>query len=190
MKFKFEKKKLKNILISLGICVALIIIDQITKIIAVKNLSVHNHVPFIKGIIEFNLSYNTGFAFGLGDGYQWLWAIVSIIGCVIIVYFMQNVDFKKNIVYTLSLILIFSGTFGNMIDRIFSSKGVIDFIDPVFMDFAIFNVADSYITIGAILLAVYILFIYKDPEETKIEPTNEIDETSTTNNDEGGAGNE
>lgn len=103
---------------------------------------------------------------------------------------MQNVDFKKNIVYTLSLILIFSGTFGNMIDRIFSSKGVIDFIDPVFMDFAIFNVADSYITIGAILLAVYILFIYKDPEETKIEPTNEIDETSTTNNDEGGANNE
>lgn len=165
MKIKFNKQMIINILICLGISVVLIIFDQFTKVLAVKKLEVAEPVPFIKGIIEFNLNYNTGFAFGLGNGYQWIWAIVSIIGCFVIVYFMRFADFKNNLILTIALILLFSGTFGNMIDRIFSSDGVIDFLNPTFIDFAIFNVADSYITIGAIFLAIYTLFIYKEPEK-------------------------
>lgn len=165
MKIKFTKTIIKNILICLAISALLIFIDQLTKLLAVKYLKIHEGVPFIKGIIEFNLSYNTGFAFGLGNGYQWIWAIFSFVGCLVIAYFFKLCDFKKNLILTIALILLFSGTFGNMIDRIFSSEGVIDFLNPTFIDFAIFNVADSYITIGAVFLAIYVIFIYKEPKK-------------------------
>jgi len=173
MKLKFTKEIIKNMLICLGISLILIIIDQLTKHIAVKNLELYHPVPFIKGIIEFNLSYNTGFAFGLGDGYQWIWGIFSIIGCLVILYFFKYSNFKHNLILTLALILLFSGTFGNMIDRIFSKDGVIDFLNPTFIDFAIFNVADSYITVGAILLAIFVIFIYKDEKPLKNEEAKE-----------------
>lgn len=167
MKKSINKKTLVNILICLAIAFVLVGIDQLTKFLAVKYLNLYEEIPFIKGIINFKLVYNTGFAFGLGDGYQWIWSIVSIIGCFVIGYFMKKADFKHNLLFTISLILLFAGTFGNMIDRIFSEKGVIDFLNPAFVDFAVFNVADSYITIGAILLAVYIVFFYKEEDKTE-----------------------
>ena len=52
------------------------------------------------------------------------------------------------------MILVLAGTIGNMIDRMFSTEGVVDFIEPTFIDFAIFNVADSYITVGAGFLII------------------------------------
>ena len=163
------KKNLKNILISVAIAVMLVVIDQITKFLAVKYLSDGSVVTFIPGIVNLELTYNTGFAFGLGHGYQYIWAIVSIIGTGVIVYFMKDVSFKNNLIYTIAIILILAGTIGNMIDRIFSIKGVVDFFDLAFMEFAVFNVADSYITVGAIFLCVYVIFIYKDPKEEKHE---------------------
>lgn len=163
------KKNLKNILISVAIAVMLVVIDQITKFLAVKYLSDGSVVTFIPGIVNLELTYNTGFAFGLGHGYQYIWAIVSIIGTGVIVYFMKDVSFKNNLIYTIAIILILAGTIGNMIDRIFSIKGVVDFFDLAFMEFAVFNVADSYITVGAVFLCVYVIFIYKDPKEEKHE---------------------
>ena len=163
------KKNLKNILISVAIAVMLVVIDQITKFLAVKYLSDGSVVTFIPGIVNLELTYNTGFAFGLGHGYQYIWAIVSIIGTGVIVYFMKDVSFRNNLIYTIAIILILAGTIGNMIDRIFSIKGVVDFFDLAFMEFAVFNVADSYITVGAVFLCVYVIFIYKDPKEEKHE---------------------
>ena len=163
------KKNLKNILISVAIAVLLVVIDQITKFLAVKYLSDGSVVTFIPGIVNLELTYNTGFAFGLGHGYQYIWAIVSIIGTGVIVYFMKDVSFRNNLIYTIAIILILAGTIGNMIDRIFSIKGVVDFFDLAFMEFAVFNVADSYITVGAVFLCVYVIFIYKDPKEEKHE---------------------
>ena len=162
------KKNIKNIIISVGIAVILVILDQITKFLAVKYLSDGSLITLIPGIVNLRLTYNTGFAFGLGHGYQYIWAIVSIIGTVIILYFMKDVDFKKNIIYTIAIILILAGTIGNMIDRIFSLKGVVDFFDLAFMEFAVFNVADSYITVGAFFLSFYVLFIYKEPSKEPI----------------------
>lgn len=167
---KLNRTIIKNVLICLGISALLIGLDQLTKYLAVKNLELYDEIPFIKGFINFKLVYNTGFAFGLGDGFQWIWSIVSLIGCFVIGYFMIKADFKHNLVFTICIILLFSGTFGNMIDRIFNKDGVIDFINPAFVDFAVFNFADSYITIGGILLGIYVIFIYKD--DKKIDNSN------------------
>lgn len=153
----------------------LIGIDQLTKLLAVNNLQLGEKVVFIKGLLNLRLEYNTGFAFGMGGGYQIIWGIVSIIGCCVIAFFMRKVDFKHNLVFSLCLILLFAGTFGNMIDRLFYKSGVIDFFDLAFMNFAVFNVADSYITIGAILLAVYILFIYKEPQKKNEQEENKTE---------------
>ncbi len=164
-----KKYKIINIIIASVCCLVLIGIDQLTKQLAVNNLQQGEKVVFIKGILNLRLEYNTGFAFGMGGGYQIIWGIISIIGCIVIGFFMRKIDFKHNLVFSLCLILLFAGTFGNMIDRLFYEKGVIDFFDLAFMNFAVFNVADSCITVGAILLAVYILFIYKEPQKKSIQ---------------------
>lgn len=165
---KETKEKMINSLITIIACTILIIFDQISKKMAVDNLEYGKPVAFIKGIINFRLQYNTGFAFGMGNGYQIIWGVISVIGCLIIAFFMRKIDFKHNLIFSICLVLLFSGTFGNMIDRLFYQNGVIDFIDFAFMNFAVFNVADSCITIGAILLAIYILFIYKEPEKKNL----------------------
>lgn len=181
-----NKKKIITILICAAIILVMVALDQITKYFAVKCLS-DGKYTFIKGFMDFNLYYNTGFAFGLGEGYQYIWAIVSFIGCIVIGYFLRYADFKKNFLFTIIIIMLFAGTFGNMIDRIFSNKGVIDFFKPTFIDFAIFNVADCYVTVGAFLLAFYVLFIYKEPEKKsnkeKIENTDSPIEEEVEDND-------
>ena len=170
-----KKYRIINIIIVAACCLILIGIDQLTKQLAVNNLQLGEKVVFIKGLLNLRLEYNTGFAFGMGGGYQIIWGIVSIIGCCVIAFFMRKIDFKHNLVFSLCLILLFAGTFGNMIDRLFYKNGVIDFFDLAFMNFAVFNVADSYITIGAILLAVYILFIYKEPQKKNEQEENKTE---------------
>ena len=168
-----NNQKLKTILICAAIITYLVVIDQITKYLAVLHLA-DGKVTFIEGLIDFRLVYNTGFAFGLGEGFQIIWGVVSIIGCIVIGYFFRYADFKKNLFFTIILILLFAGTFGNMIDRLTSGKGVIDFVEPTFINFAVFNVADSFVTVGAFLLAFYVLFIYKEPDKkTKKDKTEE-----------------
>ena len=71
---------------------------------------------------------------------------------------MKDVDFRKKKLFSFSMVLIFSGTVGNLIDRLFTGKGVFDFIEVTFVEFAIFNVADSCLTVGVILLMVYMVF--------------------------------
>ncbi len=175
--------KLINSLIAITSCILLITLDQVTKSLAVNNLNYGESVPFIKDILNFKLQYNTGFAFGMGDGYQIIWGIVSIVGCLIIGYFMNKVDFKNNLIFSICIVLLFSGTFGNMIDRLFFEDGVVDFFDLAFMNFAVFNVADSCITVGAFLLAIYILFIYKEPDKAPINKNTDDNENEVSNND-------
>lgn len=180
---KNYKDKIINTLITIIACTFFIVFDQLTKKAAVNNLVYGQSVPFIKGLINFKLQYNTGFAFGMGNGYQFIWGIISIIGCIIIAYFMRKIDFKKNLIFSICLVLLFSGTFGNMIDRLFVEDGVIDFIDFAFMNFAVFNVADSCITIGAFFLAIYILFIYKEPDKNSDKKQEEVINSEENDND-------
>lgn len=64
----------------------------------------------------------------------------------------------------MTMVLIFAGAIGNMIDRVFRGY-VVDFFQFAFIDFPVFNVADIYVVIGVFVLAFLILFVIKDPEE-------------------------
>ena len=144
-----------------------IIIDQITKYFAVEELALHE----VKSIYEgFNLIliYNEGAAFSFlsdaGGWQRWFLIGVSCVVCVFIVVWMyQSISKSKCLLAGLSLIL--GGALGNLWDRL-SLGYVVDFIEVYYKDlyWPAFNIADSAITIGAILLILDIFL--KEPSKT------------------------
>lgn len=132
----------------------LILFDQITKYI-VSSLLMNNDLIIIKNFLKFSYIENEGAAFGILKGNLLFLIVISIF---LIYYIIKEIKSNKNnsIIYAYSLIL--SGALGNLIDRIFRGY-VIDFISFTFFkkEMAVFNVADSYITIGAFLLIFFMI---------------------------------
>ncbi len=178
-------KKIKiniwSVIISIASVILLVGLDQLTKFIASHNETLLNgeKIIFIKHLLSFYLTYNKGAAWSILTGKKVLLVSISVvasIGCLALITLTS--DFKKNWLYSLSIVLITAGAIGNLIDRAFFEEGVIDFLNFEFMDFPIFNVADSMLTVGAVLLAVYFVFFSSKKEEKKEE---KIEEDETTN---------
>lgn len=166
---------------------SLLVFDQITKRIAKSGLS--NRKPFviIKNVLEFNYleGGNKGAAWGILKGHIAFLAILSIVITIIafiliarIEYIIHVFELERNIIFKLNLLkvlLIFfaAGAMGNAIDRIFR-RYVIDFIYFKLIDFPIFNVADCYVVVSTILLAIIVLFI-EDDVLALINPKNKND---------------
>lgn len=131
--------------------------DQITKWLAFIFLQGNDSVEIIPWFIR--LSYleggNTGMAFGLLSEHRWVFMTFSTIAIVAIIVFMVIARPKDKLLCT-ALTLICAGGIGNMIDRIFLGY-VIDFLEFTFIDFPIFNGADSFVSIGAVLLVLYLI---------------------------------
>ena len=172
-------------LITAGVVLA---VDLITKYLAV---SMDFNVVIIPWLLKFKLSYNTGAAFSFLSGKDWAMTffivITSITLLTIIGYFIFNIIKKRKPSKWLliALSLVFSGALGNFIDRISLGK-VRDFIF-VFYDTnifpAIFNVADSALVIGVIMICVFLLFLDKDAVFKKKKTTEDIKEESNESND-------
>ena len=128
-------------------------LDQFTKLFVIKNLSLHESLAVIPGIFHLTLVHNQGAAFGILRGKLPLF-IFSSVFAIILIYFNLKDKHKEGISF-LALALILSGALGNLIDRIFLGY-VVDFLD--FRVWPVFNIADSAITIGAVLLGWEILF--------------------------------
>lgn len=169
----FEKKEKKyqiiQYLIALGIIVIVCALDQITKTIALANLKEGETITFIPSVVGWFLARNTGAAWSILSDHHWILVVISFLAIGFLSYLMKNIDFsKKGFLYAFSLSLIFGGALGNLIDRvIYYDEGVVDFIRLLFMDFPIFNLADTFLTIGTILLIIYVLFFYKQEEIKK-----------------------
>lgn len=137
----------------LGIVVA----DVIAKAFAVAYLPLHLPRPVIDGVVQFTLSYNQNAAFGLslGIGSRWTFVLLAIVALAVLagLYRTTRADQRWQVA---ALALIAAGAVGNLIDRVRSTRGVVDFIDIGVGNtrFWTFNIADSAITIGAIMLAV------------------------------------
>jgi len=139
------------VLISVIIILSL---DQLTKFIITKNLSLNQSIPIIKGIFHLTLVHNRGAAFGILRNQIPLFIFTSLFATVLIYFNLKDTRFKKSLIYKISLSLILAGALGNLIDRLFLGY-VVDFLD--FRIWPVFNVADSAITVGAILLGYSIL---------------------------------
>ncbi len=149
------------------IIAAVVIFDQIIKYVSVINLA-HmpgQSVPFIPGFMNFTYVENTGAAFSLFNDATWVLAIISLIMSVVVIYFLFKYKDKFSWLFRLSMCFIAGGAIGNLIDRLFLGY-VVDMLEFAFVDFAIFNVADAFLTFGAIMLGVFIIWFW-DKEKKK-----------------------
>ena len=144
------------------IVIGLVLIDQISKIIVVNNMELFKLVPFADPLLNFRFTYNEGAAWSILSDHRWILAVVSILASAALLYLMKDFSLKKDKIYSISLALITGGAIGNGIDRIFREHGVVDFLEFGFMEFPIFNLADTFLTIGVFMLGIYVIFISKD----------------------------
>ncbi len=163
---KITKKSARDYILYSAIIVVGIFLDQITKWLSVKFLSVVDTVPIIKNVIHLTYVENRGAAFGMFKDQRWIFmttSTVMIVGLLIYLY----LGLAENKLYEISIAMIISGGIGNMIDRI-ALQYVIDFIDFRLINFAVFNGADSFVCVGAGLLVLALVRdIVKEAKELK-----------------------
>ncbi|MFI3176939.1 MAG: signal peptidase II [Eubacteriales bacterium] len=159
--------KRKKILLALDCLLlsVLIILDQYTKQLAVKNLKDQADIPIFEGILEFKYLENSGAAFGMLQNQKYFFIFVTCLVVIMIVYLLYKVpDHKKYSPLHLCLIGILAGAVGNnLFDRV-SYNYVIDFIYVKIINFPIFNMADIYVCVATFFLCICLLFVYKEDD--------------------------
>ena len=147
-----------------------ILADQLTKILALQYLAPVGSYPLWEDVLHLTYVENTGAAFGMMKDSRWIFMVTSTVAIVgILVYMVYRTYIKKNPLpwmEALSLSLIVGGGIGNMIDRTVLGY-VVDMIDFRLINFAVFNVADSFVCVGAGLMVLYL--IREMVKETKAE---------------------
>lgn len=136
---------------------AVIGLDQLTKWLAATYLKAIDTVPIIKNALHLTYLENRGAAFGMLKNHRWVFMVVSTLAIIAIIAVMIA-SYKKlyDPLLYVGLTFIAGGGIGNMIDRI-ALGYVVDFIDFRLIDFAIFNVADSFVCVGCALVILQIL---------------------------------
>jgi len=139
----------------------LVILDQVTKALVINFFNLYDSVALLP-MINLTFVVNYGFAFGLLNNPSLNQILVSLVILAIIIYFLYLLIKTQDKVFQLTLTLILAGALGNFIDRIFRGF-VIDFIDIYIGKYhwPAFNIADSCITLGFVVLMINILFLNK-----------------------------
>lgn len=156
-------KKSKQYLYLL-IPIFVVALDQWLKNYIASNFKVGQVENIIPGILSFYYLRNNGAAWNILAGQMWLFYLISIIAMGVVLYYLFNPKFKNGLFDT-GLALVLGGIIGNFIDRL-HLKYVIDMFQLDFVNFNIFNIADSAITVGIILIFVYLLF-FEGKEDKK-----------------------
>lgn len=150
----FYMHKVKHI--SCAVMIILIVaFDQITKYLVSSYLKGDKIINFIPRVVQFRYAENTGMAFSMFSGARWLFVALTVIVCVGVMWYMFR-DKCPSLWMYWSLGVVVAGGLGNLIDRVRFGY-VVDFIEPTFMDFAVFNIADSAVTLGAVSLVLYLV---------------------------------
>ena len=140
-----------------GTAAAIVVSDLVTKLIAESLLARHLPVSVIGEWVRLRLVYNEGAAFGLhlGEYSRWIFFGLAILALIVLGSMVRSTR-PGDKLRLLALALVCGGASGNLVDRIRSPEGVVDFLDVGVGDWRwpTFNVADSAITVGAITLAI------------------------------------
>lgn len=143
--------------------VLLVGLDQLVKYLVVQNISMGEYVPFIPHILDLTYVQNTGAAFSIFAQHTWLLTFISLVMSVILAVALWKRFFKHPFGRTM-LALILAGAIGNLIDR--ASLGyVVDMFHVLFVNFAVFNVADICVVVGGIGGAVYYMLFAEKLEK-------------------------
>ena len=157
------EKKIKKIPVLLIILIPGILLDQITKLAARKSLAASSK-SLIKNVLELRLLHNSGAVWGSFQNSTTMLTVISVLLVLVLLYLLYKIpDNKRMLPLFVSVCFIICGAVGNIIDRI-RFRYVTDFIYFKLINFPIFNVADIYVTCATILLALLIIFYYKDED--------------------------
>ena len=145
-----------------------VIVDQWTKLLVLDGIPLYGHVDAIPGLFHFTYVQNTGAAFSSFEGMRWLFVALFVVLTLALAYeyFKKPLPFNK--FERWCMVAVYAGGLGNVIDRVRLGY-VVDMIKLDFMNFAVFNVADCFITCGCVALLVHLVFFNKEfwKEETK-----------------------
>ena len=139
---------------------AVVGVDQWTKALVRANIPYGGQVPLIPGVVRLTYVRNTGAAFSMLSGARWFFLGLLAVFFLVVALLIKKKLLKKP-AELWCLAAIGGGALGNAIDRAVFGE-VTDMIEPLFINFAVFNVADIFITCGAIALAVYIIFFDRE----------------------------
>ena len=151
-----------------AIFLLLLLIDQLTKLWAVKILKPIGSIPIIRNVLEIYYVENRGAAFGIMQNKQWFFLLITVAVLVGLVWVFGKIPEEKHFIpLKVCLYFVGAGAIGNMIDRIFR-KYVVDFIYFSLINFPVFNVADIYVTVAAFMLVVLMLFFYQEEDLDRV----------------------
>jgi len=147
------------------IALFVIAIDQISKWLIVKNMELGTSIPIIDNVLYITSHRNRGAAWGILENKMWFFYIITVVFVVFIVIYMQKYA-KTDKLLGISLGLILGGAIGNFIDRVFRQE-VVDFIHVYIFsyNYPVFNVADSALCIGVVLIIIQTLLEGKKTKE-------------------------
>jgi signal peptidase II len=145
-----------------SLAVLIVLADQLTKLWVKQGLPVGGSIPLWAGVFHFTHTQNRGMAFSLLEGKIGLLAVAALIVVGIIVVTQVRLRKRMPLLLGLALALPLGGAIGNLIDRIVQGY-VTDFLDFRLINFPVFNVADSAITVGVLFLAWHTLTTPDEP---------------------------
>ena len=169
-----KSKFFKSYFVAIMVAIFVFVFDMLTKYLLISSLipNVGDSTSFIEGFINFVHVQNFGASWGIFGGQTWLLIVISLVVTAVLLWFyikkIKNSNSVKGMQILLSVTIgfIVGGCLGNLYDRL-AFGYVRDFINFQFIDFPVFNIADSAITIGVVLFIVY--FIIEFVREAKLE---------------------
>ena len=158
----------------LTITALVVVLDQLTKSWVAAALRDGGDIVLIRGFLDFSYTENPGIAFGMlnSGNVKWLLVSISFVAITVVIFYLMRTSVSNRLLLV-ALSLLAGGITGNLIDRIRMGR-VIDFIEVYYKNnhFPVFNVADTAITIGALLLAYDLFFpgLAHQHAEDSVEP--------------------
>ena len=153
----------------LFVSAVLVLADQISKTIVVRTMSLYESIPVIQNFFHFTYITNDGMAFGIEFPFGYfIFSAVSILLTLFLFWYLWSVR-NHSIVIRLGLAMIIAGAIGNLIDRLFLGE-VIVFLDFMIGNFHwyVFNLADSYVTVGMTLILIDSIILEKKREKAQL----------------------
>lgn len=165
----------------IAITLAGILLDQLTKLLVSGGMALYESIPIWDGVLHITYIQNRGAAFGMLADHRWVFLIISSITILAMLAFLLLTRSRNPLLLT-AVAMILSGGIGNMIDRL-ALGYVVDMIEVRLINFAVFNVADSFVCVGAALLFLTIL-LEKEGKPKKADGVGDGADTADENGEE------
>ena len=143
------------------------VLDQLSKLWVVNNIPLHGEIPVLSGIFHLTYAQNTGAAWSMLSGMQWLFLLIFLAFTLGIIWEFSKKRWPFTTFDRWCIAVVYAGGLGNIIDRIRLGY-VVDMIEVEFINFPVFNLADCCITCGCIALVVHLVFFNREFWKEKV----------------------